>query len=798
VEGDILYGWAPALASVGTAVQPVSARPGLALDRSPIPPPDLAGEDFKIGENLEIRGNSLVAICSGLLRYNDNWADLVPCRRQEWNLDGGPGEGGCFLDYTPGHPAVTPVSPAEIVRASGKIGFLPEKIISESEIRSILTSVISEGRSLSGYPISRDTDGLISIKYDPLRTRAELVLRRETGSGRPMVLNSIGEEIRNSGLRGLDGPAVKAAIMKFWNSGSGTTVILLKEGTLPERGPDRELEFQIPFLEEDKANPVRDRLVNEPQRSMGIASLRDFPPEAVNRMALVEKGQVIGRLGSPKAGKAGKDVDGRPLPGFPGNDPDIRTHEDLNWNGDSIVAAAPGILDVGRTAEGLTRMRIRPHQDAAVQISVSADKIKAFVSTRLPAGTGAPVDLERLRDSAEKAGVVKGLSEEAMQEVVDRSLTGEIITGQVIAEGRLPMEGDTRLSLSVTGDPARSPVPVKSGDIIGVLKGGDSGGWNVLGEPLMDEGGVLKIGENILRRENDDGNTVLIAERGGHLVMSDGSLLVRHLLDYVGDISLASGNVRYPGRIKIQGSVLSRVVVDAGEGVEVSEVVQAALVNSGGDIVIGKGVKGEGKAVLRSQGNLVLGYAEDANLLSSGNIRVSRTLMNCRVKCNGRLEFAGNEGKLIGGIMKLKEGLTCTNAGNERGSETVISFGQDYLVENQIETVQKEQQKIQEFISKIDQMMADLEKTGAVSKLIQLRQKKVDAMKMLEKKNKLIFLLREKFELHFDSEIRITGTAWPGVVFESHGRLMKVAEPLKSVSITFNREKGRLEKKPLR
>jgi hypothetical protein len=136
--------------------------------------------------------------------------------------------------------------------------------------------------------------------------------------------------------------------------------------------------------------------------------------------------------------------------------------------------------------------------------------------------------------------------------------------------------------------------------------------------------------------------------------------------------------------------------------------------------------------------------------------------------------------------------------GNERGTETIVSFGQDYLVENQIEQVQTEMRKIQEYIDKTDAMMDELEKKGASARLIMVRQKKVDALKMLEKKNLRIFLLREKFERHFDSEVRVTGTAWPGVVFESHGRLIKVEEPIRSVSIVFNREIGRLERKPLR
>ena len=797
-DDEVVYGWAAAADSLGTVTPAVAARAGLALNRDPIAPPEQTGNDFELGENLEVRGSDLIAETDGIVRIGKARADLVPCRLHEWSLTGGPSAGGCFLNYRPGHPSLPVPAAPDIVAAAGKLGYLPEKLRPEEEIRALVAEAASDGVSLEVCPLSLDTDGSMTIETDSMRLRADLHLRKSSGDGKPLVLNEIAAAIRHSGLRGLDGPAVKAAIMAFWKGGEADVSIPLKQGVEPERGPDRELEYLVPFLEEQDAAPIRERLVFEPDKVRGILSLREFPPEAVSKMAAVESGQAVGRLGAATAGKSGRDIDGKELPGYPGNDPDVRIHEGLGWDGDTIVAAADGLLDVGKTMDDVTHLRVRPHRDALIRITVTDDKIKAFVSTRLPAGTGSSATFDRIRDEAEKAGVVKGLLEREMEEVAERSLHGEIITGHLVAEGRLPMEGGSRLSLSLAGDPAQAPIPVKAGETVGVLAStGEESGWNVLGEPLLDDDSALKVGEYIDRKENDDGSVTLTAAKGGHLVMSEGQLKVRHELDYVGDVSLASGSIRFPGTIKIDGSILSRVVVDGGEGVEVSQVVQAALVNSGGDVFIGKGIKGEGKAVVRTQGKLTLSYAEDANLLATGNITVLRTLMNCRVKCNGRLEFPSGDGKLVGGVMKLKDGLVCKDVGNERETATIVSFGQDYLVESQIEQVRKELEKIQEFISKTDALMEDLERKGAAEKLIQVRRKKVDAMKMLEKKNLKLFLLREKFERHFESEVRIAGTAWPGTTFESHGRLLKVSEPLVGVRIAFDREKGRLERRPL-
>ena len=603
IEGDGYsnHGWAEAGSTVGTITPAVAPRAGLDLNRNPIAPQEPSGTDFLIGENLELQGRDLIATVSGILRFDDGGADLFPCARHSWRLDGSPDDGGCFLDFSPGHEALTLPSIPDIVTAAGRLGFLPEKLMPEDRIRALLASAVTEGRELTNQPISADTDARIDIVIDDMKIRAELVLCRETGNGMALELPSIAAAIRNSGIRGLDGDAVKAAIMEFWKSGEGMARIVIKEGQEPERGPDRELDFQVPFLEEEDAAPIRERLEFEPEKVKGLASLRAFPPSAVSKMARVENEQLIARLGTARSGKAGRDIYGAECPGFPGNDPDIRVHEGLEWDGDSLLARTDGLLDIGNTGDGRTHFRIRPHKDAEIRVTVSSDGIKAFISTRPPIGTGAPVDADRIRDEAEAAGVKKGFLDEAVNEIVERSLAGEFVTHALIAEGRLPMADNTRLSLTVSGDPAKAPIPVKAGDRIGTVMGGEEGGWNVFGEPLMDDGDSLKEGECILRRE-EDGVTVLIAEKGGHLVMSEGRLLVKDLLDYVGDISLASGNVRFPGRIKIDGSILSRVIVDGGEGVDVSQVVQAALVNSGGDVSIGKGIKGMGRPLFAPGG----------------------------------------------------------------------------------------------------------------------------------------------------------------------------------------------------
>ena len=788
-------GWAEKGQSVGSFAPGRSGRPGRGLDGAPIPPPAPESPDFLVGKNLRVENGRILAEEEGLVRAGEYWVDLIPCPDHAWSVAGGPEAGGCFLDFLPGH-YLRPLPPeTSLIAAAESRGYRHDALVDAEAVRAALAGSVEESEPLSGFPLSKSYDAKASVEIDPMRIRAELVLRKGAGSGKALDAKAVSAVLRTSGVKGMETERVKAEIMAFLKGSGSFGRIVLKEGRLPERGPDRTVDFRVEFLGEDAFEAARDRLAGRPDLTLGLASRKNFPPSAVTAMAPVAAGQVLFSLAAPKAGADGADIDGNVLPGSPGNDPDLRLHEGLRWDESGVTALMDGILDVGDDGSGTVHLRVRPHKDALVEIVLAENRMRATVSLRPPVGTGAPADEGAIRKAAEAAGVRKGILDEAVAEAAALAAEGNIVSEHLVAEGRLPMSGDVRLRFYVEGDPAKRPVPVKAGEAIGEIASGGEGGWTVLGEPLEAEGD-FEAGENLERRE-EDGKTVLTALKSGHLHADGTRLYVNHELKIDGDVSLATGNIRFPGTIQVEGSVLSRVVVDAGDGIEVKDVVQAALLTAGGNLSVGRGIKGEGRAVLRAQGALKTGYAEEANLLVTGNIVVGKALLNCRIKCNGKIVAPAADGRVLGGVLKLKEGMDTAVLGSERGLETHVSFGQDYLVENQIDGIQGELRKLQEFIARTDAMMADLEKKGAKEPLIQVRAKKVSALKLMNKKNLRLFLLREKYEQHFASEVRVRDTVWPGVTFESHGRILEVREPLRGVVVSFDREKGRLVKRPI-
>ncbi|MFO7849797.1 MAG: FapA family protein, partial [Spirochaetia bacterium] len=178
-------------------------------------------------------------------------------------------------------------------------------------------------------------------------------------------------------------------------------------------------------------------------------------------------------------------------------------------------------------------------------------------------------------------------------------------------------------------------------------------------------------------------------------------------------------------------------------------------------------------------------------------IRLKNSCLRCDVRCNGTVKLAPDKGDLIGGTINTRHGIEAHNIGNEKYVKTAISFGQDYLVADQIQQHEKKIEKIKGHTAKLDTMMKRYEKSGERKKLDAARREKLKYLKMIEKRSMHLFTLRERYEEHFESKIAVHGKVFPGVVLESHGRFYEVTAGKEKVVFSFNLETGRIEEHAL-
>ena len=204
-------------------------------------------------------------------------------------------------------------------------------------------------------------------------------------------------------------------------------------------------------------------------------------------------------------------------------------------------------------------------------------------------------------------------------------------------------------------------------------------------------------------------------------------------------------------------------------------------------------MKGAGKAVLRTKKNVGIVFAEQTSILAVGDIQVRNSLVHCQVKSNGQLRMIGDRTSIVGGTLRCRGGLETHNLGSERGTKTVVCFGQDFLIADRIEREEKEIETAKKEIARIDFAMKEKEREHEKEALDALHRRKLALLKTIEKRGLRVFTLRERFEEHHEGSITVHSTLHPGVVFESHGRTREITSPRKNVVVIFNRESGRIE-----
>ncbi|NNM67818.1 MAG: DUF342 domain-containing protein, partial [Spirochaetales bacterium] len=323
-------------------------------------------------------------------------------------------------------------------------------------------------------------------------------------------------------------------------------------------------------------------------------------------------------------------------------------------------------------------------------------------------------------------------------------------------------------------------------------------GVDVLGNVIPVDGDTppgLRISDGLKTEPLSESRQKIIAQKGGELLWDQKTLILKSQV-VVKNVSASSGNIKFTGEVLIEGAVESGVYIMAGT-VKVRGLVGASLLSSETNIQVAEGVKGEGKALLRAKKHIAVGFAERATLLAVGDLYVNKSLSFCRVMCNSKVVQKTPGGTLVGGLIKVKGGLVAHNLGSPNGVPTTISFGQDYLIEDQINAEVKETDKLREAIVKLDHLMLTLTGDSNKEKLAQARQKKVLMIKMLEKRNLKLINLRDKFDLHCPSEILIHENIFPGVSIESHGRLFEVKTKKSRIKIVFNENTGHIEEQSL-
>lgn len=803
-------GYVDAGIMVATIVPPTTGKPGKDLLGKTIPPSQAVKKDFFLGNGL-VRGKGEVTTSiSGFLRLGKNWAEIVPYAAHKWEVTFSEDRTNCFFNLTPGNPESPKVQAKDVLDFLAKEGFPADRLLDANSITRMIDGALYRREAIVGQPLTPNEDGSFEIVITPDQVKATLSIKKPSGQGKPVSLKDLGQALKELKFKGYDFEAAKNKVTEFMKSPEGQLKdYILAQGKVPTRGKDKIVEFSVPFLDPAVLKAINERAVAN-NLTAGIPKLDVLPLDKVEKAAEVQAGQQLARLKEPDDGKGetGLDVFGEKIPPYPGNDPVLHLLSGVRLRQDTLEADGPGLLDVAVTPEGVF-FRLRQHQNSLIEVKRSVDAMEATLTLHPGKGTGEPLSMEKIEEALKNEQVLEGIDRVTLKEAFDKAQRGARIENLLIARGKPPANDIAKrlkwlAPLKISPDGKAASGPVKEGQLIAEYAMPDpnsADGVDITGNVIpSNDTGVADLAHDEKIKSTVKPNEMVrqyFAAANGEFQFDGRSLSISNQKVWAQGVNARTGSVKFAGSVLVEGGVERGFYVMAGGDLKVKGMVGACLLSSDSNLQVLEGVRGEGKAVLRAKKHIGLGFVEKATIMAVGDLYIQKTAMQCTIRCNSRVIQKLPGGGLVGGMTKTKHGIEVMNLGSPNGVPTHISFGQDYLIEDQIQAEMKETDNLRGMILKIDDMMKRLGGPNDKDKLAAIRHKKVLAIKMLEKRNLRLIHLRDKFEAHFPSEIIVKENLFPGVTIESHGRLYEVKARKAKLKLVFNLQTGHIEEIPL-
>ncbi len=362
--------------------------------------------------------------------------------------------------------------------------------------------------------------------------------------------------------------------------------------------------------------------------------------------------------------------------------------------------------------------------NASASVTISQDKMKAFVSFTPPDG-GKMLTLEEVLNLLSKNGVVYGMDISTLETIIKYPVYNEMVC---VAEGTFPTNGENgRIEFHFDVSSERKPTILEDGRVdyreLNLVDSVQKGqklcslvppskgipGKTVCGAEIPSTGGkaaVLPKGRNV---ESIEDGQALIAGMDGQASYINGKINVFSSYEVHADVDPTTGNIYFIGNVVVKGNVLSGFTVEAGGNVEVWGVVEGATIKAGGDIILRRGMQGAGKGILISGGDIIAKYIEHSNIEARHDIK-SEAIMHSNVKCGNRLELTGKKGLLVGGTCKVGNEIAAKVIGSPMSTFTDIEVGLDPNLRERHKDLKEELIKSENDIKRAEQAIALLKK----------------------------------------------------------------------------------------
>ncbi|MCQ2494001.1 MAG: FapA family protein [Lachnospiraceae bacterium] len=317
---------------------------------------------------------------------------------------------------------------------------------------------------------------------------------------------------------------------------------------------------------------------------------------------------------------------------------------------------------------------------------------------------------ERLSyDEFSKDMMFRGIRYGLQEEILKKHFDGDGIYGTQIpvARGLKPVHGtDAVVEYYFNTELTAHPEPnddgsvdyfnlnlinhCKAGDVLARLIPEDPGqyGMTIQGskvKPRDVKRKTLHFGNNIQISED---RKELISKVNGHVMLVGEEVFVSDLYE-VENVDTRTGNIVYDGSVVVNGVVNAGFEIHVTGNVTVNGVVEGALIEAGGDIIIARGMKGMGSGKLRAGGNIISKFIENATIEAGGYIN-TESILHSKVMAGHDIKVTGKKGFITGGRVQAENGVEVRTLGAVMGADTIVEVGVNPRLKTEYLALQKD------------------------------------------------------------------------------------------------------------
>ena len=387
------------------------------------------------------------------------------------------------------------------------------------------------------------------------------------------------------------------------------------------------------------------------------------------------------------------------------------------------------------------------YRDGTVEIIIQDDGMAAVMMMTGPAGGGQDVTMEQVRDALKAKNVVFGIDEEKILAVLEEKM---YLQEFLIAEGKQPVAGrdgqikdyfprkaELKYASKDNGDIDYNNLNlihnVKAGQVVCdiVRPTLPQDGMDVCGRTVRGKAGTMPPipqGKNVIFNEDND---KLITACEGNLTFRSGRFLVEKIFEVAGNVDNSVGNIEFTGSVVIRGDVYEGFEVTAKGDITVMGMVEGALLNATGSIILQKGMRGMKTGILEAGEDITAKFLENCKIYAKRDIR-AEYIINSEVSCGHDLVLNGRRGAFIGGSCSVHNCMTVREVGAASNVTTTVTLGMTPQLTEEMKRSGEELEKLTKKLTEIQKDIAYLaskEKNGTITETQKVRLKELNLEK---------------------------------------------------------------------